>query len=44
MLATANTGKSGEMLLKNAGEWAGRVETSILKKSLVVGKTCLAVF
>ena len=27
MLATANTGKIGRGLGKNAGEWTGRVET-----------------
>ena len=28
MLATANTGKIGDILGKNAGEWTGRVEIS----------------
>ena len=41
-LATANTGKIGRGLGKNAGEWTGRVE--IKKKSLAVSVACMAIY
>ena len=44
MLATANTSKNRERFWKNAGEWTGRVEINIRKKSLAVSVACMAIY
>ena len=41
MLATANTGKIGRGFGKNAGEWTGRVEISLYKRTSTISSTNL---